>query len=170
MRIDDSDGRRSVSALRLESLFAQRLDDTLPGTVVAPSPELPMHRHPRREVAGQLPPLPTSLHHIKQGVHDTAKLILARTPACMPRFARRFQQGIQQGPLHIRQIARIHDSKTKIETAQDICFGWFLNSSLDRFLESGVVPWGSLWNLHQPIQTSQRPTRMPKLPGQSTWS
>src|SRR5437879_13245267 len=94
-------------------MLAQSLDREFPRPIVAPGAELLMHRLPAGKIDGHLPPLATGLHHIQKSVHDTAQLILARTPARMTLAWGRLQQGLQYRPLCVRQIARVHIPKLK---------------------------------------------------------
>ncbi len=70
-----------------------------------------MHRLPRRKVAGQLAPLAARLNHIQHRIHHPPPFILARPASGVTLTSWLRKQRFKPGPLHIRQITRIHQPK-----------------------------------------------------------
>ena len=85
------------------AFFAQRLAHALPESGIPPSAKLLMHGLPRRKIGGQLTPLTTCLHHIKQRIDDAQQLMLARTTTGVALPVPPPQQRLQTRPLSISQ-------------------------------------------------------------------
>src|SRR5437588_20703 len=95
-------GRRWAAGLDT-NLFAQAVEEPLPGAIAGPPLEIVVNGSPRREVVRECPPGSALACMVEQGVDDFAQVGLAwlATPV------RAWQQGLDQGPLLVRQVTRI---------------------------------------------------------------
>jgi len=104
-RLAVEDGRRRCGLLTGLSTHSsvQGVVNAQPQAVATPTREIGGHGAPRREVVRQLPPLAAGALQVEDGVENTA-VIQAASSATFVGFG---QQGLNQGPLGIREIAGI---------------------------------------------------------------
>src|SRR5215207_7668304 len=95
-------GRRRTPGLSAD-LLPQGVEQTLPGAIAGPPLEVVVDGLPRREVVRQRPPGSALACMVEQGIDDFAQVGLARLPT--PVSTRK--QGLEQGPLLVRQVTRI---------------------------------------------------------------
>ena len=101
-----SSGGCGLAALSLPQHGMQRVVDSLPGSIPAPSTEVMECGAPRRQVVGEHPPRAAGAQQVAYGVDDLAPRILDRPPS---RFGWR-QQRFQKLPLPVADIASISRS------------------------------------------------------------
>jgi hypothetical protein len=83
--VDQPGARFGVAALGDPQLLADRSQDLLGDLRVLPPGEVPVHRLPRREVAGQLAPRAAGAHNVEDRVDDQPARMLLRTPTRLGR-------------------------------------------------------------------------------------
>src|SRR5260370_20893577 len=92
-----------------------------------------MLRLRRRKVAGQLGPLSARFNHIRHRTHHPPPFILARPASGVTLASGLRKQRFKPGPLHIRQITRIHQPKLSQPMR---CAYSFLGSSVSFWTDS----------------------------------
>jgi hypothetical protein len=92
-----------VATVSVAQLLTQRVVDAVHGAVVAPALEIPVHRLPRRQVVGQLPPRAAGAQHVEDRVDDLAPRVFLVASVGVGRG----QQRLDQPPLLVGHIGGI---------------------------------------------------------------
>ncbi len=103
LAVDDPGRGDCTAPRRLARLGHQAVVHPMPGAIVAPPIEVPLHRRARGKVLRQGAPLAAGGVHIEDRVEDRAQIPLARTP----QTRRQRKQRCNHCPLLIRHVACI---------------------------------------------------------------
>jgi len=103
LTVDNTGRRHRIASQTLPGARHQNGIEPIPGAVVAPPVEVPLHRRARRKLARQGAPLTAAPQDIEEGVDNRAQMPAARPPA----LRRRRQQRGNLGPFRLARIACI---------------------------------------------------------------